>query len=152
MYSKEESIKLKKEFWTTFGFVSQKKRLASGFDKKWISHNTGINCLNLKFDFEKNKALVGIEINTNNAKEEEKYYNRLLSLRTILDSNFDIKPFWEPDFELCSGKFVVKIYHSLENVNIHDKSCWGDVFKFFYDYMLLYEIFYIEYEDVIKCS
>jgi hypothetical protein len=152
MYSKEESIKLKKEFWTTFGFFSQKKRFASGFDKKWISHNTGINCLNLKFDFEKKKALVGIEINTNSEKEEEKYYDRLLSLRTILNSSFDKEPFWEPDFELSSGKFVVKIYHSLENVNIHNKSCWGDVFKFFYDYMLLYEIFYIEYEDIIKRS
>jgi len=150
MYSKDESIQIKKEFWTTFGVFSQKKRMASGFDKKWISHNTGINCLNLKFDFEKKLALVGIEINTTNTKEEENYYNRLLSLKTILNSGFNKIPIWEPDFELSSGKFVVKIYHSLENVNIHDKSCWGNVFNFFYDYMLLYEFFYIECEDVIK--
>jgi len=62
MYSKEESKKLKKEFWTKFGGFSQKKRLSLGLKKKWISHYTGINCLSLKFDFEKNKALVGIEI------------------------------------------------------------------------------------------
>ena len=109
MYSKEESKRIKKEFWTRFGWFSQKKRRALGLDKKWISHYTGINCLSLKFDFEKKKALVGIEINSGNAQEEEKYYNKLLSLKNILNEMFEETPQWETDYELSSGKYVIKI-------------------------------------------
>lgn len=150
MYSKEESQRIKKEFWTNFGIFSQKKRVYQGLDKRWISHNTGINCLSLKFDFERKQALVGIEIYTTNRKEEEKYYNRILQLKTVLHEFFDEEPIWDSDFDLGNGKFAVKIYHLLENVNIHDKSCWPNVYQFFYEFMLKYEQFFIEYKDFIK--
>lgn len=150
MFSKEESRLIKKEFWTNFGIFSQKKRVGLGLDKRWISHNTGISCLSLKFDFERKEALVGIEIYTNNSKEEEKYLTRLIQLKQILNDLFTEQPIWDEDFELLNGRFAVKIYHKLSKVNIHDKSCWPEVYNFFFDYMIKYEEFYSDYKDFIK--
>ena len=150
MYSKEESKQIKKEFWTRFGFYSQRKRVALGLNKKWISHQTGISCLSLKFDFDNKKAMVGIEINSNRIQENEKYYNRLLPLKSILNNKFRTHPVWNPKFQLSDGKMVMKIYHELGSVNIHDKSCWPNVFNFLYNNMLIYESFYEEYKDIIK--
>lgn len=150
MFSKEESKQIKKEFWTKFGVFSQRKRLALGLDKKWISHNTGINCLSLKFDFERKRALVGIEINSASVNEEDKYYNKLLSLKTLLNENFKQAPEWFPDYELPDGKYVVKIVHILDDVNIHNKECWPKVYNFFFDNMLIYEAFYADFKEVIK--
>jgi len=152
MYSKEEAISNKKEFWTKFGFFSQTKRESLGLEKKWLAHNTGINSVNLKFDFEKKQALVGIEINTNNLDEEQKYYNRFLDLKNIIDNKFEESPIWNPDFKTESGKYVCKIYHIFNNVNINDKSCWPGVFQFFFNYMSIYESFYNEFMELIQDS
>ena len=149
MFSKEESKRIKKEFWTRFGHFSQRKRIALGLDKRWISHYTDINELSLKFDFERKRALVGIEISGNRCNVE-KYYDRLLSLKTILNKSFQDNPEWDSEYELQEGKVVIKIYHLLENVNIHDKKSWPKVFNFYFDYMILYELFYSEYKDFIK--
>jgi len=149
MYSKEESKQIKKEFWVKFGFFSQRKRIAAGLNKKWLSHNTGINCLSLKFDFENKQALVGIEIFTHNQDEKQKYYDRLLSLKTILNDSFKIAPEWNYNFELPNGEIAAKIYHTLENVKIHDKTCWPKVFRFFFENMMIYESFYTEYKEII---
>ena len=149
MYSKEESKKLKKEFWTKFGGFSQRKRLSLGLEKKWISHYTGINCLSLKFDFEKNKALVGIEISDGNRIHQEKSYGKLLQLKYILDNTFNEPPEWDTNYQLQDGKTVIKIYHVLDNVNVHNKECWPEVFKFYFDMMIKYESFYTEYKDFI---
>lgn len=149
MFSKEESKKIKKEFWTKFGRFSQRKRTKLGLSKRWISHYTGIHDLSLKFDFERKKAIVGIEI-SGNKLNEEKYYDKLLSLKTILDESFKVNPEWNPQYELPDGKIVIKIYHLLEDVNIHDKNCWPKVFNFFFEHMIIYESFYLEYMEYIK--
>lgn len=150
MYSKEDSRRIKKEFWTKFGRFSQRKRIALGYDKRWLTHNTGIISFNLKFDFEKKEALVGIEISSRNKMEEENIYSKLLALKTLLNDMFDEAPIWNPEFELTTGKKVIKVYHILENVNIHNKECWPTVFNFFFDYMIQYETFYKEYKDFIR--
>lgn len=150
MFSKEKSKQLKKKFWTSFGQFSQLKRVAIGFNKKWLSHRTGIHCLSLKFEFDRKFASVGIEIDTEKDTEKEKYYNRLISLKTVLNNCFTSPPVWDTKYELVNGKIVIKIHHILNNVHIHDESCWPDVFQFFFDHMIKYEGFYMEFQDIIK--
>jgi hypothetical protein len=150
MFSKEESRRIKKEFWTKFGFFSQTKRVAMGLEKKWMTYNTGINSIILKFDFDKKLASVGIEIDANTSDEEEKYYNRFIALKSILDKKFEKPPTWNPDFKKGSEKFVHKIYHTLDNVSVFDTTCWPSVFQFFFTYMLIYEVFIDEFKDFLQ--
>ena len=53
MYSKEESSKLREEFWTSFG---------KSFSRKWILYRTGVKEILFKFYFDTKKAMVCIDI------------------------------------------------------------------------------------------
>ena len=150
MFSKDEAKKIRQHFWTTFGKISARKKEAEGKDKKWITYHTGINAINLKFDFTRKLAMVGIDIECDSLKEQDKYYNRLLGLRKILDSSFPEPLIWNEDFELENGKYIARIYRKLEDVSIYNKQSWPRVFQFFYDNMLIIEQFYLDYRDIIK--
>ena len=72
MFSKEESRKLRQEFWTSFG---------KSFPKKWILYDTKIKGLSFKFHFDTKSALIALDL--------EDVATRLPGPRSIrLDSQF----------------------------------------------------------------
>ena len=66
MYSKEESSKLREEFWTSFG---------KSFPRKWILYRTGVKEILFKFYFDTKKAMVCIDIE-GSLDSREKYFTK----------------------------------------------------------------------------
>lgn len=141
MYSKKEAKLIKQEFWTTF---------AKEFPKKWILFNTKIKDFSLKFEIENKIARVGIDISTQDPNLKLIYFQKIESLRSILEVEFVKNCIFDYNFELETGKKIAKIYVSLENININNKNCWEKTFTFFYNNMNGFENFYLEHEDYIK--
>ena len=56
MFSKEESQRMRQEFWTSFG---------KSFPRKWTLYNTKIKGFSFKFYFDTKKAMVLVEIDGN---------------------------------------------------------------------------------------
>ena len=141
MYSKEESKLIKQEFWTTFGLE---------YPRKWILFDTKIKDFVLKFDIENKKAMVGIEITTKNEELKLIYFQKIESLKTILEEEYIKNCVFYYDYILETGKKIAKIYTTLDNVTINNKYNWEKIFHFFYENMNLLEEFFLEYEDYIK--
>ncbi|MDR6300365.1 DUF4268 domain-containing protein [Mesonia maritima] len=141
MFSREESKQIRKEFWTTFGKQSL---------KKWILYDTKIKEINLKFHFDTKKASVGIIIDTEDELIKEYYFEKFESLKNLLLTEVDKNFIFDPTFETESGKIIANIYLPLENVTIHNKKSWPEVFQFFNKKMLALEHFFIEYYEFIK--
>ncbi|WP_121665616.1 DUF4268 domain-containing protein [Mesonia aquimarina] len=141
MFSREESKKIRKEFWTSFGKQSP---------KKWILYDTKIKEINLKFHFDTKKASVGIIIDTEDELIKEYYFEKFESLKNLLLSEVDKDFILDPNFETESGKIIGNIYLPKENVSIHNKKTWPEVFEFFNTKMLSLEQFFIEYYHIIK--
>ena len=59
MYSKQESQRLKQEFWITF---------AERYPRKWVLYDTKIKDFSFKFFVDNTKAQVSIEIEHRNEK------------------------------------------------------------------------------------
>lgn len=139
MFSKEESAKLREEFWTSFG---------KSFPKKWILYNTKIKDVSFKFHFDTKKAMVSMDIECVEEKRQF-YYDKMLSLRSILEETIP-EVIFDADFQLENGKNISKIYLQKDKVCIHNKQTWQETMLFLYDNMLKFEDFWLEYEDFIK--
>lgn len=139
MFSKEESAKLREEFWTSFG---------KSFPKKWILYNTKIKDVSFKFHFDTKKAMVSMDIECGEEKRQF-YYDKMLSLRSILEETLP-EIIFDADFQLENGKNISKIYLQKDKVCIHNKQTWQETMLFLYDNMLKFEDFWLEYEDFIK--
>ncbi|UJH91457.1 DUF4268 domain-containing protein [Antarcticibacterium sp. 1MA-6-2] len=140
MFSREESKKIREEFWTSFG---------KEFPRKWILYNTQIKDLQLKFTFTNQAARVSLDLTSNDEILRAYYFEKLLSLKNILLTEY------LPDAEfleintLPEGKVISTIFVELKKVNIHNKKDWPPVMEFLEDRMNLLEKFFLEYSDFI---
>src|SRR6056297_115980 len=141
MFSKAESKKLRQQFWTSFGIV---------FRRKWMLYNTGIKELQLKFTFNRKFAQVSIDVLDEDPLIRAYYFEKLLSLKNILTSEYLPEVVYEEEYELPEGKIISRIYVQLDHVSIHNRNQWPEVMKFLNDAMEQMEAFFVEYKDLFR--
>ena len=152
MHTKEETKARRVEFWNQFQDFTNKRRRKQGRSGKWILDRTGINALNLKFHFDQNTALVGIDIETRNLDKRLELYEKLESTRKHIMSALGENAVWDVDYIRENNKAISRIYVSLDNVDIMDKQCWNRVNMFFFDRKTALEDFFLEYKDYLRYS
>ena len=141
MFSKEEAAQLRKLFWTSFG---------KSFPRKWLLYNTKVKGLAFKFLADRKKAMVCLDIETPDEIANLLYYDQLLSLKTLLEEELP-EVIFDDSYVLNSGKTIHRIYVTFEGkFSIHNKNTWRDCYEFFLETMPKFELFYYEYEDIIK--
>jgi len=152
MLSKEESKNIRQAFWEGFTKYSAPKRKRMGKPKNWIMQNTGIKAVDLKFHIDEKMASVSIDVVSKSIDSRVTYWNKFLGLKTLLDNEFNQKLIWDDMYQLETGKDIIRIALILENVNIFEKSCWPDVYKFFFVHMIQLEDWLEYYKDIIKVN
>lgn len=141
MYSKEENQKLKREFWVTF---SEK------YPRKWVLYDTKIKDFSFKFYVENTKAQVLIDIEHRNEIKRIQYFEKLESLKNILEEEFVSDLVFERNFNLENGKTISRIWVEKLNVSVSNRKYWEEIFTFFNEKMSALELFYLEYDEYIK--
>jgi hypothetical protein len=142
MFSKEEALQLRKEFWTSFG---------KSFPRKWVLYHTKIKDFSFKFVADKKQALVCLDIESTYKSKNELLFDQLLELKTILTEDYLPDVIFDEVYLLDNGKIIHRIYVAYKgDFNIHDKNTWQNVFIFFKEAMHQFEEFYETYEDFIK--
>lgn len=141
MYSKAESIKIKKEFWVEF---------AKAYPKKWLLYDTKIKDFSFKFYVDNKKAQVFIDIEMRDSEKRIQYFEKLESLKAILENEFIADLVFEKNVTLETGKVVSRVWVELQNVSLNNPKFWPQIFTFFNKNMLQFEMFYLEYQDFIK--
>ena len=141
MYSKEENQKFKREFWVTF---SEK------YPRKWVLYDTKIKDFSFKFYVENTKAQVQIDIEHRNESKRIQYFEKLESLKNILEEEFISDLVFEKNFSLENGKTISRIWVEKLNVSVSNKKYWDEIFAFFNEKMSALELFYLEYDEFIK--
>ncbi|MEE3999157.1 DUF4268 domain-containing protein [Tenacibaculum sp. FZY0031] len=142
MFSKEESARLRKEFWTSFG---------KSFPRKWLLYNTKIKGVAFKFQADRKKASVCLDFEHPEDIANELLYDQLLSLKNILESAYLSEVIFDDNFELDNHKIIRRIYVPFDKkFSIHNKNTWRDCYEFYVETMTQFELFFYEYEDFIK--
>ncbi len=150
MYSKEESKTNRLDYWNRFKAWSGGKRHKLGKQGRWMMNDTGMKQLKLKFHFDENMAQACIEVDTKNLDKRIEIWEKLESLKSVLENQATFSLCWELEYKLADDKTVSRIYDQLDNVNIYDRSCWKNVNAFLYSRMSVFEEFFVEYKDYLK--
>jgi hypothetical protein len=141
MFSKEESKRLREEFWVSFG---------KSFPRKWILYNTKIRDVSFKFYFDTKKSMVMLDIENADLEKRIYYYEKITALKTILQDEYIADVIFDDFHLLENGKEISRIYVIKENVSIHDKNSWQETMIFMEKNMSLFESFFNTYKDFIK--
>ena len=141
MYNKEEAQRLKREFWIAF---------AEKYPRKWILYDTKIKDFSFKFYVDNKKAQVLIDIEMRDAEKRKSYFEKLESLKTILEEEYIKDLVFENKYTLESEKTISRIWVEKLQVSVSNRAYWDEIFDFFNEKMDKLERFYLEYEDFIK--
>lgn len=141
MYSKEEAQKLKREFWVAF---------ADKYPRKWLLYDTKIKDFSFKFYVDNKKAQVLIDIEQRNEDTRKIYFEKIESLRTILEEDYIKDLVFEKNFTIESGKTISRIWAEQLNVSVSNRNYWDTIFDFFEENMDKLERFFYEYQDYIR--
>lgn len=141
MYSKEESIKIKKEFWTNF---------AEAYPRKWILYDTKIKDFSFKFFVDNKKAQVLIDIEPKDEEKRKIYFEKIESLKAILIEDYIPEVILERNYHLETGKIISRIWVEKDGISLNNKNTWSDIFDFFHENMDAFERFFYENQDYIK--
>ena len=140
MYSKEESQKIKREFWIAF---------ALAYPRKWLLYDTKIKGFTFKFYVDNKKAQVQIDIEPANEEKRKIYYEKIESLQTILKSDYLADVIFDRNHYLDTGKIISRIWVEKTDVSSNNKETWQTIFLFFNESMSQFEAFISEYNDYI---
>jgi len=141
MFSKEESRRLRQEFWTSFG---------KSFPQKWILYDTKIKGVSFKFHFDKKSAMISLDLE-DHLENRIKYWEKLEALKHLLLDEFLPEAVFAETYFLENGKEISRIYVKLdERVSIHNKDTWRAVMEFFNLTMNDFENFFMEYRDFME--
>lgn len=141
MYSKEETQKLKREFWVAF---------AEKYPRKWVLYDTKVKDFSFKFYVDNKKAQVLIDIEHRNDEKRTIYFEKLESLKSILEDDFVKDLVFERNFVLENGKTISRIWVEKSGVSVSNRKYWDEIFDFFNEKMHAVEMFYLEYGDYIR--
>ena len=141
MYSKEETQKLKREFWVTF---------ADKYPRKWVLYDTKIKDFSFKFYVDNKKAQVLIDIEHRNDEKRIAYFDKISALKNILEEEFVKDLVFEKEYTLENGKTISRIWVEKLGVGVSNRKYWDEIFDFYNEKMNALELFYLEYDEFIK--
>ena len=145
MYSKEQSSKLKTQFWTIFGQYIKPIPGASGLPVNWINYKTGIRNIDFKMDADNTRAFIAIEISQPQEEERLQYYNQFLSLKKLLASTTTFNWQWNETIE-TDHKTSSSISEQLNEVNILNQADWPGIISFLKPRIIALDAFW----DMVK--
>ena len=141
MFSKEEALQIKKDFWIAF---------AAEYPRKWLLYNTKIKDVTFKFYVDNKKALVLLDIEPKDEEKRKIYYEKVESLKTILLEDYLDDVIFERNFYLETGKVISRVWVEKTGISINNKNTWPEDFDFFAEKMDAFERFFYENEDYNK--
>lgn len=141
MYSKEENQRLRQEFWIAF---------AEKYPRKWLLYNTKIKDFSFKFFADNKKAQVMIDIEARDEQLRKIYFEKIESLKTILEEEYVQDLIFERNCHLDNGKTISRIWVEKSGLSMNNRAHWEDIFDFFQENMSALEYFFYEYEDYIR--
>jgi vacuolar-type H+-ATPase catalytic subunit A/Vma1 len=150
MFSKDEAKKIREEFWDSFNKLSAGRRARKGLPGSWMLSQTGVKALNLRFHVDREVAQVGIDLETRNMDKRIELYEKLESIKKLLEKAMESQLIWELEYIRENGKSVSRIYLQRDGVDIYDRETWPGAQQFMYENMMKLETFFREYRDFLK--
>jgi hypothetical protein len=113
-------------------------------------YDTKIKDFSFKFFVDNKKAQVLIDIEHRNDEKRIVYFEKIESLKTVLEDDFIKDLVFEKNYTLESGKTISRIWVEKSDVSVSNRKYWDEIFDFFNEKMHALELFYLEYGDYIR--
>ena len=151
MFSKEEIKELRLNFWQNFKIYCETQPVLNYKKKRWILNETQIRGLALRFDLDREKAYVILELQNKQEDRRLQIFEILERYKVVMEEGFENGLIWEFFYQReDNNQEVCRIYTQLENVDWHRQNQWPEIYDFFIKNMLQMEENFLMVKDSLK--
>ena len=130
MYTREESSRLRQEFWTTFGRYMNPVPSAEGNKVNWINDHTGVSDVSFRMNADGGEATIAISLEHRDLATQVLYFEKFSQLKTMLHTELQEAWSWQLHAEQ-NNRVISRIYKTLPGVSVFNKEQWPDLISFF---------------------
>jgi hypothetical protein len=131
MFTREESSRIREEFWTTFGKYMSPILSAEGISINWVNYHTRLKDVHFRMDAGKKSAAISISMEHRDPEIQELYFAQFQELKTLLHDALQEEWEWQLRQPMADGKVVSRIYKELSGVSVFSKDHWPELISFF---------------------
>jgi hypothetical protein len=130
MYSRAETAKIRKDFWTAFGLYMKPVPNAEGRRTHWQNYKTGIKDIYFRMRAERNFASIGIEITHHDPELQELYFEQLKEFKKLLENELGEIWDWKMHVFDDQGKTISRVEKVVPDLNIMNPEDWPKIISF----------------------
>jgi len=142
MYSRQQSSKLRQEFWTAFGRYMTPVLSAEGEPINWINYRTGEKNIQFRMHAGNRGASIAIELTHPDPEIQQIYFEHFLQLKHILQHELQEEWTWKLHDTDEHGKTITRIYTELHDVSLFRNSDWPALISFFKERIIALDAFW----------
>jgi hypothetical protein len=131
MYSKQEAVQLKQEFWTAFGQYMAPVLSAEGEKINWVNYKTGEKNIQFRMQADNKVASVAIELSHKDEGIQQLYFEQFGQLKAIFHNTVGSDWVWRQLAMDEHGRTVSRIFTEKQGVSIFKKEDWPELISFF---------------------
>ena len=150
MFTKEERKELMQRFWSQFDEYCDTIPDLAWRKKKWMLHDTKISHIDLKFDIDRDFAMVALEINHKSEDRRLRVYELVERYRILLEEGFTGGLTWDYCYLNANKQEVCRIYVEKRVVDLHQITDWDAIYEFFAENMYQLQENFLEIQEVLK--
>jgi hypothetical protein len=130
MFSREETSRIKTEFWTTFGKYLSPIPSAEGVKINWVNYHTQVKDVYFRMDAGIHTASIYISLEHADTGIRELYFEQFLQLKKLLHATLQEE--WDWQLHVQAGdRTTSRIIKQLPGVSVFNKDQWADLISFF---------------------
>lgn len=130
MYSKQESSRLRQEFWTVFGQYMAPVLSAEGEKINWINYKTGEKDIRFHLQAASKKAEIAIQFTHRDPGIRALYFDQLTQVKPLLHEALNEEWQWFPVMNI-EGRELSAVVKQMNGVNVLNREDWPALISFF---------------------
>lgn len=142
MYSRIETSKLKKEFWTAFGSYMKPIKNTEGNHINWINYKTGVKGIYFRMDASRGSASIAIEIKNSSSEKRLDFFEIFKTNKTCFSQILGEAWQWQKDFYDIDGNTISRVSKEQRDVNVIERDTWPIIISFLKERIIKLDTFW----------
>lgn len=140
MYTREESSRLRQQFWTTFGRYMAPVPSVEGGKVNWINYHTGVHDVFFRMNADGREASIAITLEHRDLALQAFYFEKFVLLKKMLHNELQEEWTWKLHDEFNNR--ISCISKTLPNVSVFNTEHWPELISFFKPRMIALDRFW----------
>jgi len=150
MYSKEETSKLRQQFWIAFGKYMKPIPSAEGLTINWVNYKTGVKHIVFRMEATQREALIAIDIIHPDQEIRKLYFDQFKAFRLLLIEAVGEEWNWEDNQLNEYGIAFARISKNLDEVNIFNQTHWPLLISFLKPRIVALDQFWVDVKPIFE--